>query len=100
MTQLTSQSHTHSTSGFVLGDASFQYAGVKIDGLSREKILDRLDSDLETSRARIDNVLNDVLSQFLESGIVSVASHESLKRGVDRANITDDEKRAKGELLR
>jgi len=23
---------------FVLGDASFQYAGVKIDGLSREKI--------------------------------------------------------------
>lgn len=80
---------------FVLGDASFQYAGVKIDGLSREKILDRLESDLETSRARIDNVLNDVLSRFLESGIVSVASHESLKRGVDQANITDDEKRAK-----
>jgi len=35
---------------FVLGDASFQYAGVKIDGLSRED-LDRLDIDLETSRA-------------------------------------------------
>lgn len=80
---------------FVLGDASFQYTGVEIDGLTREKILDRLESDLTVDRVRIDDVLDEILLQFLDVGIISIATHESIKRAVDKANITDDDKRAK-----
>ncbi|GAB6878228.1 hypothetical protein JCM17823_05020 [Halorubrum gandharaense] len=80
---------------FVLGDASFQYAGVEIDGLTREKILDRLGSDLEIDRVRVDEVLDEIILRFLDVGIITIATHESLKRAVDQANITDDEKRAK-----
>lgn len=80
---------------FVLNDASFQYAGVEIDGLTREKILDRLDSDLTVTRTRVNSVLDEILREFLDTGIISVATHESLKSTVDNANITDDEKRSR-----
>ena len=80
---------------FVLGDASFQYAGVKIEGLTREKIVDRLSSDLIVDHAHIDDVLDEIILRFLDLGIISVATHESLKQAIDSANITDDDKRAK-----
>ena len=78
---------------FVLDDASFQYSGVEIDGLTRAKILDRLDGDLRLSRDRIDRALDDIILGFLDAGVISVATHESLKSAVDAANITDEEKR-------
>ncbi|MCL9817774.1 DEAD/DEAH box helicase [Natronocalculus amylovorans] len=78
---------------FVLGDASFQYSGVKIDGLTRAKILDRLSGDLIIDRSRIEASLDTILADFLESGIISIATHESLKRAVDDANLTDKDKR-------
>ncbi|WP_254863100.1 DEAD/DEAH box helicase [Halovivax gelatinilyticus] len=79
----------------VLDNASFQYSGVKIDGLTREKILDRLDGDLLVDRVRIDEILDDILGEFLETGIISISTHESLKRAVEKANLTEDEKRTK-----
>ena len=78
---------------FVLGDASFQYSGVKIDGLTRSKILDRLSGDLIIDRSRIEASLDRILADFLDAGIVSLATHESLKRAVDDANISDEDKR-------
>jgi len=84
---------------FVLGDASFQRAGVKIDGLTREKIIDRLDSDLRVGRGRIDTVLDDLLLTFLDRGIISIATHESLKGAVDAANVGDEKRREVGSFL-
>ena len=80
---------------FVLDKASFQYSSVKIDGLTREKIVERLDADLAVDRFRIDGVIDVILHMFLETGIISIATHESLRSAVDAANITDDEKRTK-----
>lgn len=84
---------------FVLDDASFQHAGVKIDGLTRAKILDRLDDDLAIDRARIDESLDSILLNFLDSGIVSLATHESLKGAVDAANVTEEKRRTVGSFL-
>lgn len=59
--------------------SSFQKKGMRFRGLTRDKILDRLESRVEFSRSKIDSHLDDLLEAFLESGIISEMSWEQVR---------------------
>ncbi|WP_224333534.1 DEAD/DEAH box helicase [Haloprofundus halobius] len=71
---------------FVLNNASFTYNRVSFNGLTRSKLLDRLDDRLTLERGRIDDIVDDVLADMLEAGIVSIMPFDDVKQSVDSSN--------------
>ncbi|SDJ59083.1 DEAD/DEAH box helicase [Natronorubrum texcoconense] len=75
---------------FVLGKSNaFRYNKVAFDGLTREKMTDRLDSRMKISRKQIDEVLDDILEAFLAEGIISLQSWEEVQNAVQMAGIDE-----------
>jgi len=75
---------------FTLGQgASFTYKKVSIDGLTREKLIDRLESRTQFTEDWIDERLNRLLSSFLEDGIITEQPLDEVKTAVRNANLDD-----------
>lgn len=71
---------------FALNKASFTYKSVNFDGLTRSKLLDRLDDRTTVGRGRIEGVVDDVLAEMLDAGIISVMAFDDVKQVVSSSS--------------
>ncbi len=74
---------------FVLNKASFTYNSVSFDGLTRSKIIDRLDNRLSIGSSRIESVVTDVLTDMLEVGIISIMPFDDVKQSVSSSSASE-----------
>ena len=86
---------------FVLDpNTGFTMNKISFDGLTRPKLLDRLESRVGFDRERIDEVLDDALGAFLDAGILVEASHNDVREQVTKGNVADEKKAEVREYLR
>jgi ATP-dependent helicase YprA (DUF1998 family) len=70
----------------------FTKNSVSFDGLTRSKILDRLDSRVGFDRETIDSVLDETLREFLDAGILIQAPYENVRSSVSNSNAEETKK--------
>ena len=75
---------------YIEGGASFTKNSVSFDGLTREKMLDRLERRLRVGRGRIEPFLDDLLRDLLEQGIVSVMPYDDVQRTVGASGANQE----------
>ncbi|WP_276249162.1 DEAD/DEAH box helicase [Haladaptatus sp. YSMS36] len=75
---------------FVLSKASFTLNRVKFDGLTRDKLLERLTSRLSLPTAEINAVLDEIIADFYAQGIISILPFEEVQSSVDRSQQDPD----------
>lgn len=79
---------------FTLGQgATFTYRRVSIDGLTREKLIDRLESRTRFTADWIDDRLNPLLRDLLEAGIITEEPYDEVKTAIRNATIDDATRR-------
>jgi ATP-dependent helicase YprA (DUF1998 family) len=81
---------------FALQKASFTKEGVGFNGLTRSKLVDRIDKRVNVSEEMVERVIDDVISDLHEVGIVSIMPFDDVKQKVSSQNLDE----AKRENLR
>lgn len=77
---------------FALNNASFTHKRAKFDGLTRAKLLDRLSNRLAISEREIDGLIDGVLEDMFEAGVISIMPFDDVRQAVSSATI-DESKR-------
>lgn len=76
---------------FALGRGdTFTYKRVRVDGLTRPKLVERIDSRTNFSENWIEEHLDKLLASFYETGIITEEPLDEVKTAVRNARIDDD----------
>jgi ATP-dependent helicase YprA (DUF1998 family) len=84
---------------FALQRASFTKEGVNFNGLTRSKLVDRIDKRLNVSEGTIDSMIDEVLDNLHDAGVVSVMPHDDVKQEVDDENPPEAKRKKLREFL-
>jgi hypothetical protein len=84
---------------FVQGNAEFTKNGVSFNGLTRQKMIDRLTGRLEVDQKYIDAFLDDLLHDMVDRGIVSVMPFDDVKQAVNASAADQAARESLGEYL-